>query len=257
MRSNALLSVAVGVLVSSLLALTAHAAFRVMTESFPPFNFTVDEEVQGISVELLQETLRRMGRDTEAGSIELMPWARAYNIIIKEPDTVLFSMARTIEREEHFKWAGPIFKVDIGVIALKSRKIRVAIASELNRYTVGTVRDGAPEELIIKAGIDPKALDRSGDSLSNIRKLASGRIDVFAFPVPVARYLMKHEGLNPDDFENVLTLKEVELYYSFNKDTDDALVDEFQKTLDSLGTPGADGKSIKDSIVEKYIGSAN
>ena len=38
--------------------------------------------------------------------IRLYPWARAYDMALKEPNVLIFLIARTSARETQFKWAG-------------------------------------------------------------------------------------------------------------------------------------------------------
>src|ERR1035437_4785529 len=38
--------------------------------------------------------------------ISLYPWARAYDMALKEPNVLIFLIARTPAREQQFKWAG-------------------------------------------------------------------------------------------------------------------------------------------------------
>ena len=144
-------------LAAAFLALAASvvpaAALEVMTEENAPFNFTEEGVVRGIGVDLFVAAMREAGRPFEAASIRFVPWARAYDTVRETPDTMLFSMARTEEREPLFAWVGPIQTVQIGVLALRSRGIAIASPAALASYRIATVRDGAPEQLLLKAGV--------------------------------------------------------------------------------------------------------
>jgi len=228
---------------------------QIMTEELPPFNFTTDGAVGGISADALVQIMAKAGNPITPADIKILPWARAYNSVQNEPGTLLFSMARTAEREALFKWVGPIYELTIGMIAPKSKGIQIAAIADAEKYKVGTVIDGAPEQLLIKAGFPQDKLDRIPRPDLNVKKLAAGRIDIFVFNVPTALYLIKNEGLNPGDYEVVHTLKTAQLHYAFHKDTDDALIAALNKALTELKQPGADGKSAFDKIVEKYLGA--
>lgn len=83
--------------------------FKIMTENYPPFNMeNKDGKLVGIGVEVFTEMLKRVGSSQTKEDFELMPWSRAYNIVQTKKNSVLFTTSRTKEREELFKWVGPL-----------------------------------------------------------------------------------------------------------------------------------------------------
>ena len=64
--------------------------------------------MQGISVDLLEAVTERMGQTVSRKEVRVEPWADGYRAALEGNGTVLFSTARTPERENLFKWAGPI-----------------------------------------------------------------------------------------------------------------------------------------------------
>ncbi len=224
-----------------------------MTEELPPYNFSQDNQVHGISADILLQLMEKNNIPTTRGDIQLLPWPRAYIMVQNKPGSILFSTARTPKRERLFKWVGPITDLTIGLIALKKNNIQLQSLEDVKKYRVGTIRDGAPEQLVLKAGIEEKDLDRIASPDSNIKKLQAGRIDLFAFSVPSTRYLMIKLGIDPDNYESVFTLKHADLYYAFHKDTDDQLIQALNTTLQELKKPDTTGKSTIDRIVEKYL----
>ncbi len=232
----------------------AWSGWTFLTEELPPFNFAGPGQVDGIAADLLLEMMQRAGYRVERSDIHLMPWPRAYNTVLKTPDTVLFSAARTRQRENLFQWVGPIMDLTIGLTARRDRRIRIETIDDARRYTIGTIRDGAPEQLVVKAGIPEESLDRIADPELNIKKLAHGRIDLFAFNIPTTRYLMVRMGFDPDDYEVVYVLKEARLYYAFNRDTDDAVIARLNKILRKLKEDrGADGRSVFERTKDRYL----
>ena len=77
------------------------ATLTYLTEQYKPYNYqAAGEPPAGLAVELLH----RIWRQTETAEqpIQVLPWPRAYNQLNVQPDTVLFSTARTKEREPLF-----------------------------------------------------------------------------------------------------------------------------------------------------------
>jgi polar amino acid transport system substrate-binding protein len=227
--------------------------WNIMTEELPPYNFVRGEMVHGICADILLEIMNKNGISVERSDIRLLPWPRAYRMVQDVPDSILFSAGRTAEREKLFKWVGPITDLTIGLTALKERNIRLASLQDAEKYTIGTIRDGAPEQLLLKGGVGESSLDRIADPELNIKKLQAGRIDLFAFNVPSTRYLMIQMGIDPVEYESVYTLKQVDLYYAFHRDTDDRLINALNRTLQKMKQPDAAGSSEVDRIVAGYL----
>jgi len=227
--------------------------WKIMTEELPPYNFEKGGEVHGISADILLQLLSRNGISVVRGDIKLLPWPRAYRMVQDTPGAILFSAARTVQREKLFKWVGPITDLNIGLVALKKNHIELKSLEDAEKYRIGTIRDGAPEQLVLKAGLKEGHLDRIADPKLNIKKLRAGRIDLFAFSVPTTRYLMIGMGMNPDEYESVYTLKHADLYYAFHKDTDEKIIRTLNAALQKMRKPGADGRSEVDRIVDSYL----
>jgi ABC-type amino acid transport substrate-binding protein len=232
----------------------AQPEWNIMTEELPPYNFIRDGEVYGISADVLLQIMAAEDIDIVRSDFRLFPWPRAYKMVQETPGSILFSTARTATREKLFKWVGPITHLTIGLTALKERHIRLQSLEDAAKYRLGTIRDGAPEQLVLKAGVDVAGLDRIGDPELNIKKLQAGRIDMFAFNIPSTRYLMIRLGIDPDRYETVYIMEQLDLYYAFHRDTDDALIRSLNATLQALRQPDGTGTSEVERIISSYLG---
>ncbi len=221
-----------------------------ITENYPPFNFVENGKLQGISVELLVLMLNKLKAKQTLADIHLKPWARGYNALLKNPNTSLFSTVRTEERENLFKWVGPIKATSISLIAKKNRNIKINSEKDISNYKIGVIRDDVGEQLLLKSGIASKNLDRIGGInviTQSIKKLDKSRFDAWAYDETVALWTIKKFGFDPADYEVVYTLQKGELYYAFHKDTSDLLIEKLQNALDELKKEG-----VHQKIVDKY-----
>ena len=225
-----------------------------MTSPNPPYSFEKDGKLQGIAVEILLEMNKQTGQPLTLDEIKTVPWPRGYRTLEKTPNTSLFIMARTEQREKLFKWVGPIMDLTIGIVAPKDKKLKIETAGDLKGLRVGTIRDGAPEQLLLKTGFDVVDLDRAPSPEQNIKKLVGKRIDGLAFNIDSTFYTMKSMGINPDEYEIVYVLKKIQVYYAFNRETDDAFIDLMNATLADLKKKDDAGKSFHDSVVSSYLG---
>lgn len=219
-----------------LLCASLHAqTFYVYTEDLPPFNYREKDKVVGSSTVLLEEMFKRSTHTIAHNKINLTAWARGYHEALNTPNTVIYSMARTPEREHLFKWVGPVNTLTIGLVAKKSAKIVIKeAASCLNNYTIGVMHETAGESLLLNAGVKPENMERFSNATSQIKKLHGGRIDMMAFGVEAMYSLLQNEGINPLEYETVHVLKESDLYFAFHKDTDDGIIKSFNEILKSI-----------------------
>ena len=91
----------------------SHSSIVLLTENFPPYNmakngknFAQNENIEGIAVDILRETFKRAGIPY---SMTLrFPWQRIYQLALENPGYGVFVTARVPEREQLFKWVGPL-----------------------------------------------------------------------------------------------------------------------------------------------------
>jgi polar amino acid transport system substrate-binding protein len=197
--------------------------------------------------------MERIGAPVERKAIKMMPWPRAYRTVLNTPGSLLYSTARTKQREKLFKWVGPITDLTVGLIARKDRNIQIYSIEDVQQYKIGSILDGAPEQLVLQAGIKESNLDRLADPELNIKKLQAGRIDLFAFNAPTTRYLMIKLGINPDEFEVVYSLKTADLYFAFHRETDDRFIAAMNRELLEMKKVDSKGVSSFQTIVDNYL----
>ena len=235
-------------LVSSSTAASSVDDIVFMTEQYPPYNLEEDDKIQGIAVDILALMLQKVGSNQTREDIKLLPWARGYQRALSEPNTCLFSTTRTEEREELFKWVGPIAPNTVSLIARKDRKIKIESIDELKTHNIGTIRDDVAELYLIAAGVSIDSMKRVAKTILNIKKLNRGRIDLWAYGEDVAMWELKAHGFDPADYESVYVLNRKYLYFAFHKDTPDSVIQKLQAAIDTLE---ADGTYEK--ILERYL----
>lgn len=219
-----------------------------LTEQYPPFNFQADGNLQGISIELMEKILEKVGSKLNRGDIELQPWARSYKQVQEDKNVALFAMTRLAERENMFKWMGPLTPTVLGLTAKKSRNIKIDVFDDIKKYQVGVIRAGICPMLLVKRGIQKNTLQEVAETIQNIKKLNIDRIDIWAYETSVAKWELKSNGYDPNDYEVVYVLQEGELWFAFNKETPDATIRVMQDAYDELAKEGECQR-----IIDKYL----
>ncbi len=234
------------------ITLTAQSAddIKFATEIYPPFNFEQDGQLQGISVDLLVAMLAKINSSQTRADIQLWPWARGYQAALHNADACIFACTRTAEREDKFKWVGPIAPTTVALTARKDSNIKIDSLNDVKQYKVGVVIDDVGQQLLKDAGLKQSLQPLGGKNaiIKSIQKLDIKRIDLLAYEENVVKWEVKNNNLNPADYETVYVLKEGELYYAFNKDADSALIAQLQKALDEIKASGQ-----YQQIVDKYL----
>ncbi|MGD9349171.1 MAG: transporter substrate-binding domain-containing protein [Desulfobacterales bacterium] len=225
-------------LAASMLLLTGQsvrsADLTILTENLPPLNYVDDGVLVGPSVEIVREIQRRVGSEEE---IQVYPWARAYKMALENENVILFGMTYTKVRHDKFKWVGPLAtKRDI-LVAKKDSGIKIKDLDDAkNVKRIGTLRDDTRGRLLQSQGFTN--LEPVSDEQLNAKKLALGRIDLWAYKIPGLRTVCDLAGVDHTVFEEVYHLREIDLMIAFSKKTPDSIV---QMWKTAFGEMVADG----------------
>lgn len=223
--------------------MTTAANFKIMTEDYPPYNYMKDGKLTGLATEVVQEIAKRIGHPTD---IELLPWARGYGLIQQKDGLILYSMTRTEERENLFKWVGPVASNKWVFFAKKGSGITLASLEDAKKIgKIGTYKDDAAELFLKGQGFSN--IDSVLDDMQNVPKLMAGRINLWIVGELQGIYKAKEKGVN-DQLEKVFDVKDTQLFIAFSKNSADADIASWQKALDDMKADGT-----YDAIVKKYM----
>jgi polar amino acid transport system substrate-binding protein len=210
---------------------------RVLTEEFPPYNYTDRGRVTGLGTEVVEAVLKELGVQ---GRFQSLPWARAYETTINTPGVLLYSIVRTPEREKSFKWVGVIAPADYHLFALTGRDIALASLDDAKRLQIGTVQQTAGEQYLLSQGfLKGHNLQSSVRNELNFDKLQQGRIDLWIMNRLTANQLVRQAGHLPaQTLKAVLPIDAMNdqggYYMAFGAQTPDAMVERFRKGLQAI-----------------------
>lgn len=211
---------------------------QLLTENFPPYNmekqgknFGRDDSIEGIATDIIREIFHRA--DIEYSLTLRFPWERVYQQLLDKADVGVFVISRSAEREELFKWVGPIGPDDWVFLARGDSSIIVQSLDDVRQYKVGSYRGDVISDYLEKNSIESTTSLRDQE---NALKLANGQIDLWATGDPAGRYLAALEGIN--NLKTVFRFNQANLYLALNKNTDDAVVNKLQQALDTMREQG-------------------
>jgi polar amino acid transport system substrate-binding protein len=222
------------------MAATAAQPVRVLTEEFPPYNYTENGRITGLSTEVVEAVFKELGLQ---GQYQSMPWARAYETARTTPGVLIFSIGRTPERDKLFKWVGVIAPTVYYLYGNPGRNYRVDSLEAARNYQIGTVNEDVGEQFLVKHGfVKGKNLQSSVKYEHNYEKLKAGRVDLWIMSELTASYLARQAGDDPrQTLSKVYRIPELSsegYYMAFGAQTPDATVESFRKALDALRSNG-------------------
>ncbi|BCS87259.1 amino acid ABC transporter substrate-binding protein [Pseudodesulfovibrio sediminis] len=204
-------------------------------------------------VDVLAEIMEDVGNPIDPTSIQMVGWARAYEDTTTMPGYVLLGAAFTEERKDQLKWVGPVYPLQLALIGKQNRNIVVETASDASKYVVGTLLNSAPEQLLFKQGFPPDKVYRIPKTEFGLRMLADGRLDLLAYAAIPSFHMMEELGIDPTMYQVYYVIKEVDLYFGFNKSFDDQFISKLNTALEKLKIPDENGTSEYDRILKKYL----
>ena len=226
----------------ALLALLAQAPARAQiiqgVTEVTPYSFLQGGRVGGPATEIVEATLQRAGLDDYR--IGIYPWARAYDLALKEPNVLIYLIARTPAREAQFKWVGEFMRIDYFFYKLRSRtEVTLNQPDDARAYVIGVTRDDVRHQHLQAKGYTKLVV--SGQNSDNFSKLLNGQVQLLVLPENDAAVLCQEAQFNCDGLQKLALLDSLatSLYMAFSVATPDATVDRARRAFETLKAEGA------------------
>ncbi|KHD87622.1 MAG: hypothetical protein OM95_13630 [Bdellovibrio sp. ArHS] len=207
---------------------------RVVTEYWPPVTFEINGEPQGMAVELTQNLQKQMNRHEP---IEVLPWPRAYHLVLNRPNVLLFTVIDNEERKNLFSFLGPIAQGEIALFARRSSVQHFPTLDKLRKaHSIGVHRETAFQNTLERQNF--QKIVPVNSPISGVKMLMTGRVDLFCDDVLAISQIMKEAGYPEDAFVKVATLERVEYYYAFSKNTAPETIFQWKAALEKTKRSG-------------------
>ena len=199
---------------------------QALTETLPPLNYEQDGRVTGFSSELLDLMAAEAGLVVQK---QVLPWGRAYDRATQPGPTLLYSLARTPEREALFRWVGPIGPRRILLYRWADRTdIQPKTLDDVRGYRIGSTLESAATKSLLRQGFAlipsegaAAGLELAVNDALNMRKFVARRFDLLVSLDWAAAFNAKNAGVDPADLVPVLVLDDSQSYwYGLNLSVD-------------------------------------
>lgn len=185
-------SLAIALLYSSVNA----AEIDVYTEILPPFQLIESEKVTGIATEKVKQLLDEVFLSYE---LHVVPWPRAFNIVKTTPNTLIYSMNRTPEREPYFQWIGVVAQISNSFISLTSSNLKIDQLEEAKAYVTAVVRDGYAHSTLLEQGfVKDENMYVVATLEQQISLILKGKIDFLFTDIQTVRHALNLQNRNPE-----------------------------------------------------------
>jgi len=243
MRRLALLVCAIAIAAS-----VSAAELRLITAELPPYTFQIPPATvselpgpgQGLVQEVVAEMARRVGH---SGTIEYMPWARAQQIAMTEPNVGILSLTRSPEREDKYRWLAKIVTDDLVLVGGPGVDVS-SVDKVKNRPTGVLLRSGA-EALLRERGF--ARIEPAPEEWLNAKKLKERRIDAWLAPRLMVIYAMQEVQGDLATINIGEIVRASEIYLAASKGLPDAEARRWETAFEAMKADGS-----YDRIVQKY-----
>ncbi|GAB3029630.1 substrate-binding periplasmic protein [Bowmanella dokdonensis] len=207
---------------------------ELLTEDYAPYNYRDAGELKGFSVELVEELLTMTGSAQRRDDIQVLPWARAYQLGLLRPNTLLFTLTYTEQREPLFRWIGPLIPTKVVVIAKRSMDLRARSVEDLRGLVIGTVAEDVGEQLLLEKGFAVRNLVSEASPQEMMKQFKRNRYNAVAYSDISAYWYLRDMGEDLQDYQVMLVLQESHQYFGLSRQTPQYVETRLQQALDEL-----------------------
>ncbi|MDQ9093245.1 MULTISPECIES: substrate-binding periplasmic protein [Pseudoalteromonas] len=198
------------------------AKLNIVTEHFPPAQY-LDENNQLVG-DIADKVRRVLDASALDYAISVNGWSTAFNMALRDPQTCIFSMTRSISRENKFVWIAKLAELDAYLYALNSKNIAITSLEQAKQYRIAVLKDNYSHHYLLSQGFEEGKNLMLMSSFDNIFQIVQNRknsIDMVVLPEQRAQY-EQAKGDMADKLLPVLRLdlEQPGLYFACNKQLD-------------------------------------
>jgi len=205
---------------------------RIITEEWPPFNYSEDGEIKGFSTEVVKLVMKELNLDYK---LEIMPGGRGVKTLNTGPRVMFYSFIMTPERKPLYKWIGPFGGQALYFFKRKGSQLQITTLEDAKKVKSVCCRDkGLVYTSLKMAGF--KNLDVGVNPEGIYIKTIRGRCDLAIGETSWGvAYWLKKSNLSPDLLEQTpVKVMSSPLYIVVSKDVPDKEIFVWQQALEKV-----------------------
>ncbi|XOV79756.1 MAG: hypothetical protein ACFHVJ_02080 [Aestuariibacter sp.] len=124
--------------------------FHVFGGTTPELQYMVAGKAAGPATRVVEKLLQEAGIEYE---IHISNWARAQKLFEEQPQSFMFAVVRTDERESQFHWLAKVGVIDLHIGRKRSRtELNPVHLDDLKGYSIGVVRNAYTHKFLVEQG---------------------------------------------------------------------------------------------------------
>jgi len=204
----------------------------VITEQFPPLNYEQNGQLTGSSSEILKLMYQQL--KIEMPEIEVLPWTRAYKLAQSSDAVLLYTLSRTVAREDMFQWVGHTHSSRTIVVTYAGSGVTSfdPTVDELDRIVA--VRSDASFYALDEHQYPEDKIDLVDSIVDQYRMLLEQRVKLASVSEASFLKILETEAYKDFKYETLFVLKQNQGYFGFSKSVDKRVIERMQNALDSI-----------------------
>lgn len=171
--------------------------FNVFGGTSPELQYIVSGKAAGPATRVVEKLLQEGGIEYE---IHISNWARAHKTFQEQPQSLMFSVVRTQERESQFFWLAKLGIIDLHIGRKRSRtELNPVHLEDLQGYSIGVVRNAYTHKFLVEQRLKNEEdyfLVATPSEL--MRLITRDKIDYVFYEPTITPAIAKSLGLEPD-----------------------------------------------------------
>jgi polar amino acid transport system substrate-binding protein len=212
--------------------LAVNKPLQVVTELSPPYQTLVKNEVKGSATQTVKNLL---SASNLSATFNMYPWARAYNKAISEPNTLIYSIAKSDERNELFHWLLPVASYKFGLVALSERTdLDITDIKDASKFVLAIQRDDIAHQWAIKQGLkEGHHFIICSDIGCSWQLLLNKKVDFIVESPELVESMLEQYQLPNDYAKYVIAIPELELsgYLAANVNIEKSILDKLKLAI--------------------------
>ncbi|MCU7555586.1 transporter substrate-binding domain-containing protein [Alteromonas sp. ASW11-19] len=209
-----------------------------MTELYSPFQeYNEEGKLTGCATELVRALAEKNNHEL---AIDVMPWSMAYAVARSTPNTMIFSIGRTPQREKSFHWVGEIAQQKLYFWVLANSAIQANESLDAFRdYSIAVVKDANTHQLLARQGFKNLYLMSATESniseSSRVQMLLKNRVDIMIGTTVQIGQALSEMGLSDAVLRRVHSSDALNtnLHLAFSKPSDPEIVKRYRQAFQS------------------------
>lgn len=203
-----------------------------MTEHWPPYNYQEKGEIKGFSVEIIKQIMKTLKITSD---IKILPGARGEMLTRIKKNHILFTLFRTTERENLYKWVGPISTEQIYFYKKRDNPVSIQNLDDIRMQNllIATLHEGMVYRTLKAANLNH--FIKAYTVKDALKSVYANKADLIALTGCGIKSLLVELNLPKDTMVQLpIQLFKNDLYIVFSTKTDDTVVQKWQNTLDHI-----------------------